>query len=243
MKSLLLSVLLLMPAFTVRAADVDYRIGDDPYQGFYLSPAPQAPLVLLLHDWDGLTDYEIRRARMLAEAGYAVFAADLFGAGVRPTEDVDKRQHTGELYQDRNRLRDRVQGAIDAAAALGANVDNSVIVGYCFGGAAALEMARAGTGARGYVSFHGGLGTPEGQDYSRTRGQVLVLHGAADAHIGMAEFADLAGRLEQAGTDHEMIAYGGAEHAFTVFEDSRYHARADSRAWRRFLDFLTEITR
>jgi dienelactone hydrolase len=56
--------------------------------------------VLLIHDWDGLTDYEIKRADMLAEMGYAVFAADLFGAGVCPTEDTDRRQHTGELNQE-----------------------------------------------------------------------------------------------------------------------------------------------
>ena len=55
--------------------------------------------MLLIHDWDGLTDYEIKRANMLAELGFSVFAADLFGAGVRPTEVTDKRQHTGELYK------------------------------------------------------------------------------------------------------------------------------------------------
>jgi dienelactone hydrolase len=58
---------------------------------------------LLIHDWDGLTDYEIKRSHMLADLGYAVFAMDLFGAGVRPTEVKDKRQHTGELYKDRAR--------------------------------------------------------------------------------------------------------------------------------------------
>ena len=71
-----------------------------------------APLVLLIHDWDGLTDYEIKRANMLSDLGYAVFALDLFGAGVRPTEVKDKRQHTGELYKDREKMRALMKGAL-----------------------------------------------------------------------------------------------------------------------------------
>jgi dienelactone hydrolase len=76
---------------------VSYEVNGEPYEGYFISPSPNAALVLLVHDWDGLTDYEVKRANMLADMGYAVFAADLFGAGVRPTEVKDKRQHTGEL--------------------------------------------------------------------------------------------------------------------------------------------------
>ena len=72
---------------------VNYEVNGKPYEGYYVSPAKDAPLVLLIHDWDGLTDYEVKRADMMAEQGYAVFAADLFGAGVRPTEVKDRRQH------------------------------------------------------------------------------------------------------------------------------------------------------
>jgi dienelactone hydrolase len=73
------------------------------FEGCFFSPSPQAPLILLVRDWDGLTDYEVKRANMLADMGYAVFAADLFGAGVRPTQIKDKRQHTGVSYKDRYR--------------------------------------------------------------------------------------------------------------------------------------------
>ena len=92
-------------SMTAVAENIDYQVNGETYQGFYTSAADNAPLVLLIHDWDGLTDYEIKRANMLAEEGYAVFAADLFGKGIRPTEDKDKKQHTGELYQDRQKMR------------------------------------------------------------------------------------------------------------------------------------------
>lgn len=228
----------LMNSAYAAGMNVDYDIGNQTYEGYYTSSNKDAPLVLLVHDWDGLTDYEVKRAEMLAELGYSVFAADLFGKGVRPTEVVDKRQHTGALYEDRAKLRALMQGALDAAKKQGANIDNAVSMGYCFGGAAVLEQARAGVNLKGFVTFHGGLSTPEGQDYSKAQGQVLIFHGSADSSITLQDFAALANELEQQGVSHEMITYGGAPHAFTVFDTPRYRADADSKSWQRFLVFL-----
>ena len=225
-------------AFGATGAAVTYQVDGKSYEGFYVSPANQAPLVVLIHDWDGLTDYEIKRAHMLAELGYAVFAADLFGAGVRPTEVKDKRQHTGELYKDRKKMRALMNGALATAKAQGARVDNAVVAGYCFGGAAVLEWARSGADLKGFATFHGGLKTPEGQDYSKTRGEILIMHGTADTAINMDQFAALAQELEAAGIPHEMISYGGAPHAFTVFGGERYRETADKKSWERFQDFL-----
>lgn len=217
---------------------VVYQVNGQPYEGYYISPAEQAPLVLLVHDWDGLTDYEVNRANMLAKLGYAVFAMDLFGAGVRPTEMKDKRQHTGELYKNREKMRALMNGALDTARANGARVDNAVAAGYCFGGAAVLEWARSGADLKGFVTFHGGLKTPAGQNYSGTQGALLIMHGSADAHITLDQFAALAKELETAGIGHEMITYGGAKHAFTVFGQKRYQETADKNSWKRFQDFL-----
>jgi dienelactone hydrolase len=62
---------------------------------------------------------------MLADMGYAVFAADLFGAGIRPTEVTDKRQHTGELYKDRKKMRSLMEAALDEAKSRKADVKNA----------------------------------------------------------------------------------------------------------------------
>ncbi len=240
---LISSLLVLLGLATVSFAGgktVDYQVNGEMYEGYFISPAENAPLVLLIHDWDGLTDYEIKRAEMLAEMGYAVFAADLFGKGVRPTEVKDKRQHTGELYKDRDKLRALLAGSLEEARKQGGNIDNAVSMGYCFGGAAVLEQARAGANLKGFVTFHGGLATPEGQDYSNAKGKLLILHGTADANITMEHFADLAKQLEQAGVTHEMITYSGAPHAFTVFDSGRYQKEADEKSWRRFSEYLKE---
>jgi dienelactone hydrolase len=236
----LLTLLVSTAAFGATGTVVNYEINGQSYEGYYVSPSEKAPFVLLIHDWDGLTDYEVKRANMLSDLGYAVFALDLFGAGVRPTEVKDKRQHTGELYKDREKMRALMKGALDTAKNKGASVENAVAMGYCFGGAAVLELARSGADLKGFATFHGGLKTPEGQDYTKTRGKILVMHGSADTAITMDQFADLTKELESTGVDHEMITYGGAQHAFTVFGQSRYQEAADKKSWQRFTEFLAE---
>lgn len=221
---------------------VVYESNGQAYEGYFVSGGDQAPLILLVHDWDGLTDYERKRANMLAEQGYSVFAADLFGQGVRPTKVEDKRQHTGELYQDRVKMRALMAAAMEQGMQLN-GVKTAVAMGYCFGGAAVLELARSGVPLQGFASFHGGLSTPEGQSYSDTKGTVLVFHGTADSMISMGDFATLANELESAEVTHEMISYGGAPHAFTVFDSDRYRAEADKQSWARFSAFLDETLR
>lgn len=235
---LLFFLLSVTMACSAEGQSVIYQVNGKSYEGFYISPPQKAPLILLIHDWDGLTDYEIKRAHMLAESGYAVFAADLFGAGIRPTKDTDKRQHTGELYQDRIKMRTLLHGALEAAINQGADINNAIAAGYCFGGAAVLELARSGADLKGFVTFHGGLATPEGQNYKKTRGELLIMHGSADSAITLDQFVALAKELESADVPHEMITYGGARHAFTVFGGSRYQETADGKSWNRFHEFL-----
>ena len=238
-----LMVLGLASAAGAAGETVPYEVDGKPCEGHFVSPEAGAPFVLLVHDWDGLTDYEVRRASMLADLGYAVFAADLFGAGVRPEKVEDRRRLTGELYRDRERMRALLHGALEAARSRGADVGNGVAMGYCFGGTAVLELARSGADLEGFVTFHGGLETPQGQDYSRTRGRVLVFHGTADTSVTMDRFADLAGELEKQGVPHEMTTYGGSPHAFTVFGTDRYREDADRRSWERFRAFLETALR
>jgi dienelactone hydrolase len=242
MKSAWVVISAMMVAATANAAGkfVSYEVNGAPYEGYYAPASDGAPMVLLIHDWDGLTDYEVKRSEMLARMGYTVFAADLFGAGVRPTRVEDKRQHTGELYQDRAKMRTLISGALQKAKSLGADTRRAVVMGYCFGGAAVLEYARSGADMKGFVTFHGGLSTPEGQNYTQTRGRLLILHGGADTVVTMDDFTRLAGELEQAKVPHEMIVYGGAPHAFTVYGSDRYRKEADRKSWRRFAEFLTD---
>ncbi|WP_341664413.1 dienelactone hydrolase family protein [Vibrio sp.] len=239
---LLILAALLSTSSAMAGENKIYNVNGKEYEGYWAKTSDKAPLVLLIHDWDGLTDYEKKRAKMLNELGYNVFAADLFGKGVRPTEVKDKKQHTGELYKDREKLRSLVLGSLNYAETLGADSNNVVVMGYCFGGAATLEAARSGMKAKGFVTFHGGLKTPKGQSYKDTSAPILVLHGTADSAITMEQFAALANELETEKIDHEMITYSGAPHAFTVFNSERYREEADKKSWLRFTEFLESTT-
>ena len=242
MKKLLITLFLLLISTTVFAEGhlVTYTIDGEEFEGYYVSPQKKAPLVFMIHDWDGLSDYEIKRSQMLVEQGYAVFSADMFGKGVRPTAIADKKKLTGSLYGDRTRMRALLEGGFAAAQAQGGNVENAVAIGYCFGGTVILEYARSGKNLKGFVAFHGGLTTPDGQDHSQTKGKLLILHGSADTSVTMDDFANLTKELEQYTANHEMITYSGAPHAFSVFGSERYRKEADEKSWARFLGYLKE---
>jgi dienelactone hydrolase len=220
---------------------VDYNVGGATYQGYSAAARGASKgLVVIVHDWDGLTGYEEKRADMLAALGYDAFAVDLYGKGNRPAETAAKKAETGKLYKDRERMRSLILGGL--AAARGAGDRPAVVMGYCFGGAVVLELARSGMAGRvaGYATFHGGLKTPEGQGYAKGTPPILIAHGGADSSVTMDHVAALSKQLEAAAVSYEIQVYSGAPHAFTVIGSKRYRKRADEQSWDAFTDFLAE---
>ncbi|CUH40401.1 putative esterase [Jannaschia seosinensis] len=233
-------------AAEIVAEPYGYTVDGTEFEGFvaYNSDLPETRgTVLIVHDWDGLTEYEMRRAEMLAALGYTAFAIDVYGADRRPTSMEENRQFSGELYEDREMFRTRLMGAVSEAAEIPGASDAAVMIGYCFGGAAVLEAARAGADLAGFVSFHGGLGTPEGQDWSATTAPVAFFHGTADPVSGPVELAQTLTELEAADVPHEADIYGGARHSFTVFGSDDYDLDADQASWLGLQMFLEQHLR
>jgi len=234
-RSILQSIFLLAATQTIAAGHnsmITYQIGDNEYRAFVAEPETIASTtVYIIHDWNGLDDYEIGRAKMLAEQGYRAVALDLFGINAKLDGFDDYRRETGKLYNDRLEFRARISKGIEATSN---GAERNILAGYCFGGAAVLEGARAGFALDGFVSFHGGLATPQGQNYSNTQGTILLLHGSADPVSGMD---DLAGLLNVEPTAR---VYGGARHSFTVQGSRDYLEDADKKSWQAFLEFLSE---
>ena len=241
MKRTAMAAALASLALPAQAEEVTYKVGDESFTGYFAGAEDPKGLVVIVHDWDGMTDYEKRRADMLAEMGYDAFALDMFG-DTTPTETVDHRKAaTGALYQDRERMRALIRAGLDQAAGQ-SSAGAPVVVGYCFGGAVALEMARSDIAgeARGYATFHGGLATPEGQSYAEGVPPLAIYHGGADTAIPMADVAALSQQLETAGATYRIEVFSGAPHAFTVIGSDRYQERADRLSWDDFTAFLAE---
>ena len=227
----------------IEGAPFEYTVGDTTFEGYVARNTALAEpkgTVLLVHDWDGMTAYEERRAEMLAALGYTAFAIDVYGKDENPQSVEENRALSGALYSDRETFRERLLGSLAAAAEIPGATDDIVVLGYCFGGAAVLEMARAGAETKGFVSFHGGLGTPEGQDYAAVAAPVLLLHGSADPVSGMADLAALLDQLQSAGKPHGAQVFGGARHSFTVWGSNDYDLSADGGSWQALLGFLDE---
>jgi len=242
MKALIFALLGAFVPLTAQAGEnVTYSSGGADYEGYMAkAPGTSKGLVLVIHDWDGLTDYEVKRADMLAEMGYDAFAVDLFGKGNRPPDVAGRRAATGALYKDREKMRRLLLAGLSEARKMSSG--KTVVMGYCFGGAATLEMARSGKASdiAGYATFHGGLKTPEGQSYPASTPPLLIAHGGADTSVTMEHVAGLSQELETAKIRYEIQVYSGAPHAFTVFGSGRYREVADMQSWDAFKDFLAK---
>lgn len=230
-------------AYSASGSDVVYEVGEEAFEGYYASASGEASgTVLIVHDWDGLDDYERQRADMLAEQGYDAFAVDLFGQGNRPETTEARQEATRALYSDRERMRELTLAGLAEAREQDA-AENVVIMGYCFGGAVAMEIARSGEAENvaGYASFHGGVATPEGQEWPEEVPPLLIAHGGADESVTMEDVTAVVEELEAIGATYEVEIYSGAPHAFTVFGGERYQERADKKSWTAFMTFLEEV--
>ena len=223
------------------ADDVAYEAAGKELTGYFAAAQDPKGLVLIVHDWDGMGEYERRRADMLAELGYDAFALDMFGAGTPVGTMEERRAATGALYQDRETMRGLIAAGLEQARAQ-SDAEGLAVMGYCFGGAVTLEMARSDMAgeAQGFASFHGGLTTPEGQEWSGEVAPILIMHGGADSSVTMEHVAALTGELEAAGATYTLEVYSGAPHGFTEFGSDRYQERADEESWDAFTDFLAE---
>jgi dienelactone hydrolase len=231
---------------------IEYKQGDTVLEGFlaYDSAGPaKKPGVVIFHQWMGPTNHERTRAQRLAQLGYVAFAADVYGKDVRPTNPQEAAAAAGKFRSDVPLLRARTQAAL-ATLRQQPNVlpDKIAAIGFCFGGGAALELARSGADVVGTVTFHGSLATPNPADAKSIRGKVLVLHGADDPNVPRAAVLALEDEMTKAGVDWEVALYSKTVHSFTQVEagndpskGNAYNPEADRRSWQRMREFFDEI--
>ncbi|HTY58026.1 MAG TPA: dienelactone hydrolase family protein [Bacteroidota bacterium] len=247
----ILAALALPAAAKVKTEVVEYKQGDAVLQGYLCYDDAQTgkrPGILVIHDWMGVSNDTKSRAEMLAGLGYVALTADIYGKGVRPANAQEAQAESGKFYKDRGLLRARARAGLDFLASRPqVDAERVGVMGYCFGGGAALELARSGAPVKGTVTFHGALATPTPEDAKNIKGKVLVLHGADDPYVKQTDVTAFMDEMRKGGVDWELVQYSGAVHSFTIksagndnSKGAAYNAEADRRSWEAMKEFWKE---
>jgi dienelactone hydrolase len=253
--SLLILIAGLFPMNTQAAMQtktVEYQCGDVVCQGYLAYndvSAGKVPGVLIVHEWRGIGDYEKMRAEKIASLGYVAFVVDIFGKDVRPKDDQEAAKTTAFYRAHRLLMRQRAQAGLEQIRKYDfVDPKRIAIMGYCFGGAVSLELARSGADIKGAVSFHGSLETPFPQETKNLKAKILVLHGADDPTIPAEQISTFQNEMRQAKADWQMVYYGNAVHRFSnpiaggnAATGFAYNQEADVRSWEVMKGFFKEI--
>jgi dienelactone hydrolase len=124
-------------------------------------------------------------------------------------------------------------------------------IGYCFGGAVCLTMARLGMDLAGVASFHGALETETPAAAGVVKAKIKVYHGNDDAMVSLESVESFKQEMDAAGADYEFVGYDGAGHGFTSREADAnnakfglpvgYNQAADEDSWQRLQKFLQSL--
>jgi dienelactone hydrolase len=231
---------------------LDYSAGDVTCQAFVAyddKSTDKRPCVLICHAWGGQSEFEQEKAEKLAELGYVGFAVDVYGKGKRGTNMDENAKLMQPFIDDRKLLLSRLRGAL-AAAKNHPLVDANriAVMGYCFGGLCALDLARCcDPDVKGAVSFHGLFTPPNIGAQGKISASILILHGYDDPMAKPDSVLEVADELNKAGADWQLHAYSHTVHAFTSPTADMpehgilYNASADRRSWIAMKNFFQEL--
>jgi dienelactone hydrolase len=232
--------------------EIQYKDGDVALKGMVAyddaitSPKPG---ILLVPEWWGTNDYIKKRTREMAELGYVAFVADMYGEDKVTTDPKQATEWSAPFYSDRALMRNRARVGL-AMLKQQKNVDtkNIAIIGFCFGGTVALELARDGEKVKGVGVFHAGLQFPEAVAKGKVKAKVLVMNGAADPMAPTADRDKFIEDMQNANADLQFIQYSGVMHAFTNPEADKfkipgvkYNAKAEKRSFAALKMFFSEL--
>lgn len=236
----------------IQTREIPYLEGAAVLKGFMAHdasrPGPR-PGVLVVHEWWGHNEHARHQARRLAEAGYVALAVDMYGDGKVTTHPDSANAFMTQAMSDPARLMARFSAAM-ATLKADPGVDSTRIaaIGYCFGGAIVLSMARGGADLDAVASFHGAIPPAAPIDSGSVKARVLILTGGADPMVPTAQVDAYVGAMQAAGASVEVVTYPTAMHSFTNpradsvgMQGLKYDAGAEQMSWAALLKMLSEV--
>lgn len=235
---------------TILSRPVDHTLDGEAFEGLLATDAGtpgKRPAVIVFHAWAGRSDVENGYALKLANLGYAGFAADLYGKGVYGQTTEACQALMTPFMDNRPMLQRRLLGVVDFVKSL-AEVDAArvAVMGFCFGGLCALDIARTGAEIRGAASFHGLFAPPGNTTSAKIKARVVAFHGWDDPMATPEDVSSFAREMDGAGADWQLHAYGGVMHAFTNPQANDpafgtvYNRSAADRSWLAAQAFFAE---
>ncbi|MDE1960256.1 MAG: dienelactone hydrolase family protein [Xanthomonadaceae bacterium] len=208
------------------------------------------PGLVMAPDWMGMNPNQIALAKQIAGRDYVILVADVYGTAVRPKTPDAAAKASGDMYKQRNELRARIKAAL---AQLEAQVGKAPLdgkhwgaIGFCFGGAVALDLARTGADIAGVATFHGNLSTDDPALAKNIKGMVLAMNGADDSFTPESAILGFEKEMRDAGVDWQFVNYGGAVHCFAIptadnsVKGCQYDAKVAHRAFALMHSFFAE---
>jgi dienelactone hydrolase len=228
----------------LKTQTVDYKQGDTALEGYLAYDSAvtgKRPAVLVLHRFDGMSDFTRRQTEAIAKLGYVAFAADIYGKDVRPKSMPEFVEQSRLYNKDRALMKARAQAGFDALRRQ-SMVDPArlAMVGYCFGGTVVVELAQTGAPVLGSVAIHGSFRGHAPEGAKNIKGRFLILHGAEDAVAPLEEVNKLIGDLRAAKIDWQMELYSGAEHGFST-PQNKAEERANALSIVSMTRFLADV--
>jgi carboxymethylenebutenolidase len=213
--------------------------GGPEVQAFVARPSGPGPhpAVIMIHEFWGLNESIVGKARALAEEGYVVVAPDLFRGSTTawvPRAIVQVVTNPPEQYNaDLSAVFDWLAAQEDVRA------DRVAAIGFCFGGGASMRFSLVNNQLAATAIFYGST-VADPEVLKSLPGPVLGIFGGADASIPLSEVQAFEAGLKQAGIPHEISVYDGQPHAFvTSIEDIRAGG-VQQQAWNQLLAFLKQ---
>jgi dienelactone hydrolase len=256
LKKMLLAPLLTLIALPCAAAPVSkvisYEIGGQKFEGrliYDTASKKLRPGLVMAPNWLGPTDAAFKQAQEIAGKDYVIFVADMYSTAVRPKNSDEAGAASKALYGDPAAMRARINKALELLKAQAGksplDLKHIGAIGFCFGGANVLELARGGADIAGVVTFHGALKKVSPEPSKPITAKILALHGADDPYVDAAQVAGFEQEMREAKTDWQLVKFGGAVHSFTdpdshLAGQADYNPVAARRAFRLMHEFFTE---